>query len=381
MLQKTSGIPITIDNLSTADDVILLLDLLNRIETSFSSSTFLDCNNCGTAYRFLTAYLACLPGSWILDGNERMRKRPIKALVDTLINVGADIRYLLKPGFPPLQINGKHLTTDYWKINSRQSSQYVTAIAMILPLLGRSSVIEFSVDTGSLQYIDMTIKLMQNMGLSISRKDNEIKYVYEGGINVPVSFFVEYDWSAAAVWFTLAALSTNANLFISGLKKSELQADNIIAQWMELFGIQTEYTEEGVHIMKVKQKIPDTLQLNCQHHLDLVPYLAALCVGLKIKARLENVENLSIKESNRIDALTIELGKIAVVRYEDNVLTIEPNQNKFPKTVYFSSHADHRIAMALSILSCCIDNLYINDSECVTKSYPDYWANFAKINK
>jgi 3-phosphoshikimate 1-carboxyvinyltransferase len=232
-----------------------------------------------------------------------------------------------------------------------------------------------------MQYIDMTIKLMQDMGLSISRNDNVIRYVYEDRVNAPVSFFVEYDWSSAAVWFTLAALSANVNLFISGLKKSELQADSIIAQWMELFGVQTEYTQEGVHIKKVKQKVPDILQLSCKHHLDLVPCLAALCVGLKIKARLEDVENLSIKESNRIDALTIELGKIAVVKYEDNILIIEPNQDKFPKTVYFSSHADHRIAMALSILSSCIDNLYIDDSECVTKSYPEYWDNFAKINK
>ncbi|MDR0605514.1 MAG: hypothetical protein LBG80_14540 [Bacteroidales bacterium] len=382
LLQKTSGVPIIITNLSTADDTKRLSDLLNAIETSplsFSTPTFLNCENCGTAYRFLTAYLSCRQGLWTLEGNSNMQNRPIKALVDTLKNAGADIKYMHKSGFPPLQINGKQLTTEYWKINSQESSQFVSAITMILPLLCRSAVIEFSTDTSSLQYIDMTIELMRKTGLSISRKNNLIKYVYENKNSYPVLFSVEYDWSSAAVWFVFAALSSNANLFISGLQKSKLQADCIIAQWMKAFGVQTKYTGKGVQLTKTKEKIPTTLQLNCKNNLDLVPYLASLCVGLKIKAKLGNVKNLSLKESNRINALTIELGKVATVKYNNNTLIIEP-KDKFPETIYFSSHNDHRIAMALSILSYCIRDLYIDNPECVAKSYPEYWENFAKIN-
>jgi 3-phosphoshikimate 1-carboxyvinyltransferase len=310
-----------------------------------------------------------------------MRKRPVKALVDALTEGGADIGYLHKSGFPPLQINGRRLTTDYWKINSQQSSQYVSALAMILPMLGRRSVIEFSTDTGSLQYIDMTLELMRNAGLSINRKDNIINYIHGERENVSVSFFVEYDWTSAAVWYTFAALSSEADLFILGLQKSALQADSIIAQWMELFGVQTEYTERGARIRKIKRKIPDMLQLSCKHHPDLVPCLAALSVGLKIKAQLEQVENLSLKESNRIEALTIELGKIAKIKYEGGTLIIEPQEDNFPDTVYFSSWDDHRIATSLSTLCCRIDNLYIENPECVKKSYPDYWDNFSKTNK
>ncbi|MDR2410885.1 MAG: hypothetical protein LBE13_22625 [Bacteroidales bacterium] len=382
LLQKTSGVPIVVANLSTADDTKRLSDLLNCIETaslSFSTPTFLYCENCGTAYRFLTAYLSCRQGLWTLEGNSNMQNRPIKALVDTLKNAGAEIKYIHKSGFPPLQIKGKQLTTEYWKINSQESSQYVSAIAMILPLLCRNAVIEFSADTSSLQYIDMTIELMRQTGLSISRNENLIQYIYEDKNRFPVLFSVEYDWSAAAVWFAFAALSPKANLFISGLKKSKLQADSMIAQWMELFGVQTKYTEKGVHLIKTKEKIPHALQLNCKNNLDLVPYLASHCVGLKIKAKLQNVKNLSIKESNRIHALTTELGKIATVKYNDNALIIEP-QDSLPETIYFSSHNDHRIAMALSILSCCINDLYIDNPECVAKSYPEYWENFAKIN-
>jgi 3-phosphoshikimate 1-carboxyvinyltransferase len=382
LLQKTSGLPITIHNLSTADDTKLLADLLDHIETASPFvPTTLCCNNCGTVYRFLTAYLACRQGTWLLDGNERMRNRPAGALVDALTDAGADIKYLHQAGFPPLQINGRKIESQYWKINAQQSSQYVSAVTMILPLLRRSSVIEFSTDNASLQYVDMTIKLMQYAGFAVSRENNMINYVHQDLISVPVSFFVEYDWSSAAVWFTLAALSSNANLFITGLKKSELQTDTIIVQWMELFGVQTKYTDKGVHLIKTKQaSIPNVFQVDCKNNIDLTPYLASLCVGLKIRARLTGVENLFIKESNRINALVTELGKIAHLHYKDNVLIIEPNQDKFPETVYFSSHDDHRIAMALSILSLCIDDVYIDNPECVSKSYPGYWENFAKIN-
>jgi 3-phosphoshikimate 1-carboxyvinyltransferase len=307
-----------------------------------------------------------------------MQNRPIKALVDTLLIAGADIKYIHKVGFPPLQIMGKNLTTNYWKINSQESSQYVSALAMILPLLCCNAEIEFSHDTSSLQYIDMTIELMRQTGIAISRNKNLIQYLYENKNSDPVLFSVEKDWSAAAIWFVFAALSSNANLFISGLKKSTLQADSMIAQWMELFGVQTNYSENGVHIVKKKEQFPHTLQLNCKNNLDLVPYLASLCVGLKIKATLQNVKNLSLKESNRIHALITELGKMASLQYRDNTLSIEPNDH-LPETIYFSSHNDHRIVMALSVLSCRIKDLYIDNPQCVTKSYPEYWENFAKI--
>ncbi|MCL2131469.1 MAG: hypothetical protein FWH36_03295 [Lentimicrobiaceae bacterium] len=369
ILQKTSGIPLIINNLSSAEDTKLLSDLLNRIEKTF----FLNCENCGTAYRFLTAYSACLPGKWILDGSGRMRNRPIKPLVDTLESAGADIFYLGESGFPPLQINGKKLTASHWKIDAQQSSQYVSAVAMILPLIGQNSEIEFSSDGNSLQYIDMTIKLMQQLGLHIGRTDNKIMYIEKKKNDVPVSFFVEYDWTSAAVWYAFAALSPQKIFNLNGLKHSDLQADSIIAQWGELFGVQTLYTENGVQLINAEQrKNKEIIQLDCRNNPDLVPYLASICVGLRQKAVLENVQNLSIKESNRIEALMQELGKIACLKYENNALIINPNREKFPSVIHFSSHGDHRIAMSLQALSACIQNVQIDDTECVKKSYPEF---------
>ncbi|MDR0368033.1 MAG: 3-phosphoshikimate 1-carboxyvinyltransferase, partial [Bacteroidales bacterium] len=138
ILQKTSGIPFEINNLSHADDTVLLNDLLQKAENHHSDKPLvLHCRNCGTAYRFLCAYLACKQGLWILEGSERMQQRPIQALADALVDAGAEIDYLKNRGFPPLQIKGKLLHADFREIDSRQSSQYVSAVAMILPLINR----------------------------------------------------------------------------------------------------------------------------------------------------------------------------------------------------------------------------------------------------
>jgi 3-phosphoshikimate 1-carboxyvinyltransferase len=339
----------------------------------FFGGLTLNCGNCGTAYRFLTAFLACKSGSWILDGSERMQQRPIKELVETLRNAGADITYLKKDSCPPLQIRGRQLRAERWTIDARRSSQYVSALAMILPLMQRNSEIEFLTDGNSLQYIDMTIKLMQRIGLNINRIDNKITYIEASREKIPVSFFVEYDWSAAAVWFVFAALTTDADFFIKGLKKSELQADSIIAEWAELFGVQTEYMQNGVRLTNTGNRhFQNKISLDCRNNPDLVPYLASICVGLKREAVLENVQNLTIKESNRIEVLIQELGKIAFLEYRDNSLIINPIQAEFPNTISFSSHNDHRIAMSLWALSALIPQVQIDDMDCVRKSYPGF---------
>jgi len=373
ILQKTSGISFTINNLSIAEDTKLLSDLLNCVETATSAPVYLNCENCGTAYRFLTAYLACKSGKWILDGSRRMRCRPIKHLVDTLIEAGADISYLGEAGFPPLQICGKKLTAEHWKIDAQQSSQYVSAVAMILPLMRKNSEIVFSANGNSLQYIDMTLQLMQNLGFDIVRNQQVISYFHRETAEKNIDFLVEQDWSAAAVWFELAALIPSGTIFIEGLQKSKLQADSMIADWVKVFGVETVYGEKGVLLKKTPHaKIPDSFTADCKNNLDLVPYMAALCAVLGVKGTLQHIENLTLKESNRLEVLQIELSKIACVSIENNSLIIEPKNEEIPHYVHFSSHGDHRIAMCLAVLSACIPKVEIDDMECVKKSYPEF---------
>jgi 3-phosphoshikimate 1-carboxyvinyltransferase len=275
-----------------------------------------------------------------------------------------------------LQIKGKLLHADFREIDSRQSSQYVSAVAMILPLINREASICFSDNNASLQYIDMTLGIMQHLGLNIRRKNNRITYFPFEKTVKPFSVTVEQDWSAAAVWFVTAAMADEADIFINELQESVLQADSIIVKWIELFGVKTEFLTNGVRITKTQHKQPKKLILDCANNPDLVPYLAVLCVGLKIAGELRNVENLALKESNRIEALQTELGKIATINYLNNHLVICPKAEQFPATIRFSAHEDHRMAMSLSALACRIDTVYIDDEECVSKSYPDFWKQF-----
>ena len=407
----------TINNLSTAEDTKLLSDLLNRIKTenvlnyrmalcnSVSSLWFsvkqkkkitqsytektqrntennvpiLNCENCGTAYRFLTAFLACQSGKWILDGSLRMHQRPIKPLVDTLNNAGADISYLKENGFPPLAINGKPLNANSLIVDSSQSSQYVSALAMILPLLKKDCQLQFSNNAASLQYIDMTLALMQDLGLDIARKENTIAYCHAEIAKNPVNYFVEYDWSAAAVWFLLAALIPKGSIFIEGLQKSKIQADAIISNWTKEFGVETIFQPKGVLLKKTSNKHPDSFEADCKNNLDLVPYIATLCAAMGVKSRLYTIENLALKESNRAQALQTELSKIASVTIKDNSLIINPNNEKMPECICFSSYGDHRIAMSLLALSVCIQKVQIDDVDCIKKSYPDFYHQFSKI--
>jgi len=379
ILQKTSGIPFTISNLSTAEDTRLLFDLLEKIAGRFPNDEIitLNCENCGTAYRFLTAFLACKSGQWILDGSLRMRERPIKGLVDALKNAGADISYLKKEGFPPLAIKGKPLNINFLKVDSSQSSQYVSALAMILPLLKKDVQLQFSNDAASLQYIDMTLSLMQDLGLDIARNENLISYHHAEIAKNPIDFFVEYDWSAAAVWFLLAGLIPEGTIFIEGLQRSKYQADAIIADWVKAFGVETIFKKNGVLVKKIHNRIPKSFTADCKNNLDLVPYIATLCAALGVNACLQNIENLTFKESNRAEALQMELSKIACVSIKDNSLIIKPNNQQLPDSVHFSSHGDHRIAMSSAVLSALIPQVKIDDMDCAKKSYPGFWEVYS----
>ena len=421
ILQKTSGIPFAISNLSTAEDTRLLSDLLQEIARhNGERTTILNCENCGTAYRFLTAFLACKSGEWILDGSERMRERPIKGLVDALKNAGADIFHLKKDGFPSLKINGKSLNINFLQVDSTQSSQYVSALAMILPLMKKDVRLQFSNGAASLQYIDMTLALMQDLGLDIARNENLISYhhteivtntsknfiSYQCGLDPqsptynafntgiagqarndecvfknPIDFFVEYDWSAAAVWFLLAGLILKGTIFIEGLQKSKYQADAIIADWVKPFGLEMEYQKNGVLLKKTESPIPESFTADCKNNLDLVPYIATLCAALGVNACLQNIENLTFKESNRSEVLQMELSKIANIIRKENSFIIQPNNKQLPDSVCFLSHGDHRIAMSLSVLSALIPHVQIDDMECVKKSYPGFLESLHIITK
>ncbi len=381
MLKEIVVPNLCIQNLSTADDTQLLLRLLSDIKTANPQKIKeVNAQNCGTAFRFLCTYLCLQKGKWFLTGNNAMKSRPIKALVDVLLSMDANIQYLEKEGFPPLLIEGSETLTipETLFIDSHESSQFVSAFLLILPLLKQDITLRFSANTASLPYIQMTLSLMQSIGINISCQNNDIAYIYTTFFQQKQTVMVESDWSSAAYWFAWTALHPTTNIVINNLKKSKLQVDSIIEDIVIQCGVEVNYQKEGVFLRKTKEKKLSYFQFDARACLDLIPTLAVLCCGLKINASISSVENLKYKESNRIEALMNELGKIADIQFIENNLVISPSEKQNDVIPYFHTYNDHRLAMSFALLSGIFPEIHIENPACVNKSYPEFWENMEK---
>ena len=194
--------------------------------------------------RFLTSFLAIRPGNWMLTGNERMKSRPIGELVDSLRSIGADISYLENIGFPPLLIKGKNLQGGVIEINAELSSQFISSLLLIAPKLKNGLIIKVNGKISSAPYIEMTIKILGNFGINISRFENKIEIRNQNYF--PQNYEVEADWSAASYWYEIVALSNKAEIFLTGLKKNSLQGDSRLAEIFKYLGVETKYLEKGM---------------------------------------------------------------------------------------------------------------------------------------
>ncbi|MDR1793080.1 MAG: hypothetical protein LBR36_06560 [Bacteroidales bacterium] len=378
MLQFTANNNLIINNLSNSEDTLIFASQLSKIRhCSPDSITNINVGNCGAAYRFLCSCLANIKGKWILEGNEQLSHRPIEPLITDLQAVGANVQCLQKYPHPILQIEGKNLNFNNIHVNTSLSSQYLSSILLSLPLVGQDIVVNFEQPTLSQQYVEMTIKLMQQIGIQIVRKENLIFYKHSSFL-APQTVVVEQDWSAAAVWFVWVALSKNAKVQIKGLQKSDIQKDNIIADHVEPFGVKTTYTSQGVAICKISAQQPSQLLLDCANNPDLVPYLAVLCAGSRTPAIFYNVDNLAFKESNRIESMQKNLSLWADIKHDNHCLRLSPTTKSIPQTVEFQTFNDHRMAMAFSALSQKCSQIVINNPNCVKKSYPTFWAELSK---
>ncbi len=384
ILKETYNQNFIIDNLSESKDTQLLIELLSVIKLHHSNATnekIINTNNCGTAFRFLCAYLCFQKGIWVLTGNEEMKNRPIKGLVDVLHSCGASIQYLEKEGFPPLRINAFQpiIAKEKLFIDSTQSSQFVSALLLVLPLFEKNIEIVFSENNASYSYIQMTVYLMQELGISISFKNNHIFYFHTPLLQKEKLISVSADWSSAAYWFVWVALHPETEIFIKNIKKCNLQSDNNIEDIVKRCGVKINYQNEGILIKKINEKKPSFLNLNSSNYLDLVPTITVLCCGLKIKTTLSEIQNLVFKESNRLAALINELNKIAHLETYKNTLKISAFNNKEISHLHFKTYNDHRIAMSLALLAGYYSEIQIENPICVNKSYPTFWENLNKL--
>lgn len=367
-----------IHHLSTSDDTNTLVQLLNSKEETLNAGA------AGTTFRFLTAYLAITTDKKrILTGSERMLQRPIGPLVDALQKLGCNIRYLDKEGFPPLQIDAPELGQFPAKltIDAGMSSQFISALLLMGPVIPGGLQLELSGDVVSQPYIEMTLSLMRHFGVAASFTGNVIsvpQHPYKAK-----EFTVEADWSAASYFYSMMALSEGGALTLKGLLPDSLQGDSAVAEMMNRLGVKTEFTEGEVVLIKSGNAPKPFFEQDFLACPDLAQTLAVACAGLGIHGLFSGLETLRIKETDRITALKNELAKVGAM-----VVNIPSRFSKKAPREFFSiegkarldgvpcfqTYEDHRMAMAFAPLA-LLGPIEISEPNVVSKSYPDFWKD------
>lgn len=359
------------ENLSDCDDTCVMIKALTE------GNETIDIMAAGTAMRFLTAYLSVIPGEeHIITGTARMQQRPIQILVNALRELGADINYTGNEGFPPLSIKGKELTGNEITLKGNVSSQYISALLMIGPVLRNGLILHLTGEIISRPYINLTLQLMRDFGARAAwTSDDSISVAPQPYESIP--FKVESDWSAASYWYQIAALSSNAEIELLGLFHNSYQGDSRGAEVFSRLGITTEFTTKGVKLKKTG-KAPKKIEEDFVDIPDLAQTFVVTCALLNIPFRFTGLQSLKIKETDRIAALRTELKKLGYVIEEENdsVLMWNGERCEPEKVPVIATYEDHRMAMAFAPAVICHPDIQIADPQVVTKSYPGYWEDF-----
>lgn len=367
ILNALSYSPYDIQNLSDCDDTEVMIKALNSNESNF------DIKAAGTAMRFLTAFLSKVVGEWTITGTERMKNRPIKILVDALNSLGARIEYMEKEGYPPLRIFGSALQGGEISLAGGVSSQYISALLMIAPLMENGLVLHLEGNIISRPYINLTLKLMEQFGVKADWNGQTIKVLPQE--YKPVHFTVESDWSAASYWYEIMALCPNAEIELLGLFKNSLQGDSAVAKLFAQLGVGTTFTNKGI-LLRHNGNVCKKLVHDFINEPDLAQTFVVTCVFLNIPFRFTGLQSLKIKETDRIEALKVELKKLGYVLTDSNNSILEWNGERCEpeSNPVIATYEDHRMAMAFAPVA-LLRPVCIANPEVVSKSYPLYWKD------
>ena len=361
-----------IANLSDCEDTQVIIDAFN------SDSNVFDIKAAGTAMRFLTAFLAGVEGEWTIKGSKRMHERPIYPLVDTLIALGANIRYIEKDGYPPLKIKGKTLRGGEVFLAGNISSQFLSALLMIAPLMIEGLVINIENEIVSKPYVNLTISLMKKYGVPVKWKGERL--TVKSKPYKPFSLTVESDWSAASYWYEMVALMPiGSQVKLLGLEKESLQGDSKAVELFEYFGVTTQFVSNGAVISKTQKPI-DRFFYDFINEPDLVQTFAVTCCFLNVQFLFSGVQTLKVKETDRVNALITELRKFGFVLQEPkkNILGWNGERCEAKANPIVATYDDHRMAMAFAPIAICEKSVTINDTEVVAKSYPHFWDDLRR---
>ena len=379
MIAAYGGFAHDFQNLSDSKDTKVLYEALVSIDSMprtvpcwndmHTKASFIDIADCGTAARFMTTYLACHEGDWLLTGTERMQQRPMAPLVDALRSLGSDIQYVENEGCLPLRIKGKPVAGGKISVDMTQSSQFASSLLLAAPMFSQGLEMELLGELSSLPYLDMTIAMQRHFFAQVERQGRTV--VVKPQPYQPRPFSVEPDWSAASYWYEMAALSEDCEIRLQGLGgpstgslPASLQGDAVIAEWMRQLGVGTFVDGNDIVLRKIPlEKRP--LHFDFSFNPDIYPTIVATCAGLNVEATFAGIDNLALKESDRVRAMQTELAKLG------------------NDPLHFCAHNDHRIVMALAPLALLYGPVTFDHPEVVEKSYPNYWidASFLPVNR
>lgn len=390
ILNALSKGKVVVKNLSAADDTVTLENVLRdgksgspedgeseSLRDLAPSLSEVNVGPAGTAMRFLTAYFTITGTEVILTGTERMKLRPIGILVDALRKMGADIEYVEKDGFPPVKFSNEfYQTTNKISIKGDISSQFITALLLVAPSLAKGLELTIEGELTSKPYVQMSLSMLKEAGINHQWNDSVISIAPQKFIDSEIT--VEPDWSAASYWYSVAALSDESTISLPYLKENSLQGDSRISSIMESFGIDTQYTTEGLTLTKTTRTIKGDF-FDLKDCPDLAQTVIVVSAALGHNATFTGLETLKIKETDRIAALQNELAKIGVTLTEDNQhYHLDCYNLHFPEKISIKTYEDHRMAMAFAPLALKINTLEIEEPQVVGKSYPAFWEDLKK---
>ncbi len=369
-LMKNPG---KLENISIARDTQLMQSLLT------TPNHVIDVMDAGTTMRFLTAYFAVTGQSKVLTGTDRMKERPIHLLVDALRMLGVTITYVGKEGFPPIEIKGfSQQLINRISIRGDVSSQFISALMMVAPVLPKGLTIQLEGKVGSLPYLRMTAELMGLFGMRPEIKDQQI--VVTSGPYRPAAYRIEPDWSAASYWFAFTALAESADILLPDVDSYALQGDQVIVKIMNQLGVKAAFQKEGLRLSKTSLNT-GTLVWDFSNCPDLAQTVLPVCAAKKIAGEFTGLESLRIKETDRITALQNELAKIGARLEETGKGTWNLVPGRTPasfKKISINTYHDHRMAMGFAPWATLTD-VEIESPDVVQKSYPGFWEDMKVV--
>ncbi len=364
---------ISLKNASKSDDSEVMERAL------LTTNEVIDVYHAGTAMRFLTAYFAVQENKKIvLTGSSRMKNRPIKILIEALRQLGAEISYLEKEGYPPIIVTGKKITNNIVSLKADVSSQYISALLLIAPKLENGLELVLEGNITSVPYIKMTLALLNEIGIETNFENNIIKVDSKLSITNKL-FSIESDWSSASYFYSIVALSEiGTQITLSNYKENSLQGDSKLVEIYKNFGVETVFVRNTIVLKKVNNCQISIINYELNSCPDIAQTIAVTCFGLGIGCVLTGLHTLKIKETDRLEALKSELTKLGAdvsVTHDSLILRATSKINEY---ISISTFQDHRMAMAFAPLAIKVP-IVIEHAEVVSKSYPAFWEDLKSI--